>query len=70
MSTQLLRRIERYLYVSRTSPTTFGREAVRDPKLVFDLRRGRQARRPLTARVEAYLDRQEARLEAARWRRR
>jgi hypothetical protein len=70
MSTHLLRRIERYLYVSRTSPTTFGREAARDPKLVFDLRRGRQARRPLTARIEAYLDRQEARLEAARWRRR
>jgi hypothetical protein len=70
MSTELLRRIERYLYLSRTSATSFGREAARDPKLVFDLRRGRQARRPLTARVQAYLERQEARLETTRWRRR
>ena len=34
----------------------FGREAVKDPRFVFDLRKGREPR-PLTeARVRAYLE--------------
>ena len=70
MYTTLLRRIENYLRKTRTSPTRFGREAVRDPQLVFELRRGRQARRLLEARVNAYIDRQEQLLQAARCRRR
>lgn len=70
MRTKLLKRIEHYLCVSRTPPTAFGREAAHDPKLVFDLRRGRQARRPLTNRILSYLDQQEAKLEAGRWTRR
>lgn len=59
----LLRRIERYLKRSRTSPTRFGREAVRDPRFVFDLRMGRMPRRQVERRVKAYLDRCEAELE-------
>ncbi len=52
----LLRRIERYLKSSGTPPTRFGREAVRDPRLVHDLRRGREPGSAMTARVSAYLD--------------
>ena len=70
MYTTLLRRIESYLKKTRTAPTRFGREAVRDPQLVFDLRNGRQARRLTEARIHSYLDRQEALLKAERCRRR
>ena len=55
MSVQLLRRIEAYLKRSGTPATRFGREAVRDPRLVLDLRRGREPRAIMVARVEAYL---------------
>jgi len=51
----LLRQIERHLRAQRMPPTTFGREAVRDPRFVFDLRRGRQPRAKTAARVSAYL---------------
>ncbi|HEX8443098.1 MAG TPA: hypothetical protein VF631_05565 [Allosphingosinicella sp.] len=52
---QLLRRIERYLKASGTAATRFGREAVRDPRLVHDLRRGREPA-AICARVAAYID--------------
>lgn len=58
----LLRRIERHLRASGTPVTKFGREAVRDPRFVLDLRNGRQPRDAMVRRVAAYLDR----LEAAR----
>ena len=55
----LLSRVERYLRRSGTPPTRFGREAVRDPRFVFDLRRGREPREPTARRVAAYLDQRE-----------
>jgi hypothetical protein len=55
----ILRRIERYLKASGTPPTRFGRDAVRDPRLVHDLRGGRQLGGAVTARVSDYLDRSE-----------
>lgn len=55
----LLRRIERHLRQSGTPPTKFGREAVHDPRFVFDLRKGREPRSCTTSRVAAYLDRLE-----------
>ena len=59
----LNRRVERFLRRSGMSAARFGRSAVRDPRFVFDLRRGREVR-PLTERrVAAWLDEQEARLE-------
>ena len=70
MYTTLLRRIENYLKKTRTAPTRFGREAVRDPQLVFDLRNGRRTRRLTEARIHSYLDRQEALLKAEQCRRR
>jgi hypothetical protein len=62
----LLRRIERYLRGSGTTPTRFGRDAVRDPSFVFDLRLGRQPRPPVERRVQAYLDELEMQQERSR----
>ncbi len=52
----LLQQIERHLRRTGTPPTTFGREAVRDPRLVHDLKRGREVGARLAARVRAYLE--------------
>lgn len=52
----LLRRIERYLRAADMPPTRFGREAVRDPRFVFDLRRGREPGPKMERRVSAWLD--------------
>lgn len=40
----LMSDIERFLTVTCTSPSRFGRDALGDPRLVFDLRNGRQPR--------------------------
>jgi 2,4-dienoyl-CoA reductase-like NADH-dependent reductase (Old Yellow Enzyme family) len=61
----ILARIETYLKRSRTSATRFGREAARDPKLVHDLRCGRELRRTTIRRLEAFLERAEAEAAAA-----
>ena len=55
----LLRRVERYLKRSGVSPTRFGREAVRDPRFVLDLRNGREPRAATARRVAAYLEARE-----------
>jgi 2,4-dienoyl-CoA reductase-like NADH-dependent reductase (Old Yellow Enzyme family) len=52
----LLRRVEVYLRRSGMAPTRFGREAVRDPRFVFDLRKGREPRQRIVNRVCAYLE--------------
>jgi hypothetical protein len=49
--------IERYLKQSGMPPTRFGRLVARDPRLVFDLRLGRQMGPRLEARVRAFLTR-------------
>lgn len=51
----LERRIERYLQASGATPTRFGRDCARDPRLVHDLRRGREVGPRLTARILAFL---------------
>jgi tRNA-dihydrouridine synthase len=51
----LLPRIERHLRRTGVSATTFGREAVGDPRLVADLRSGRYLRPSVARRVEAHL---------------
>jgi len=62
----LLRRIEKYLRRSGTPATRFGRDAVRDPRFVFDLRCGREPRPPMRSRVSNYLDEREAQLGGGR----
>jgi hypothetical protein len=51
----LLVEIDRYLRRTGMPPTRFGREAVNDPRLVGDLRLGRQPRARVRARIEAWL---------------
>ena len=52
----LLREVEKYLRQSDVAPTRFGRDAVGDPRFVFDLRNGRDPRPTTVARVRAYLE--------------
>jgi hypothetical protein len=60
----LLRRIERHLRRTGIRPCSFGRSAARDPRLVFDMRRGREPRPVLARRLRTYLDAREAELDA------
>ena len=55
----LLRRIERFLRKSDMPATRFGRETVRDPRFVFDLRSGREPRSETVRRVHDWLDARE-----------
>jgi hypothetical protein len=52
----LLREVEKFIRRSDIAPTRFGREAVGDPRCVFDLRRGRDPRPRTIARVRAFLE--------------
>lgn len=52
----LLRIIERFLRENDISASRFGREAVRDPRLIHDLRRGREPRLRTEKRVLAYIE--------------
>ena len=52
----LLREVEKFIRRSDIAPTRFGREAVGDPRFVFDLRRGRDPRPRTIARVRAFLE--------------
>ena len=52
----LLREVEKFLRQNDTPPTRFGREAVGDPRFVFDLRNGRDPRPQTIERVLAYLE--------------
>ena len=51
----LLTKIETYLRRTGIPPTRFGRDAVRDPRFVHDLRRGRSVGDRVARRVIAYL---------------
>jgi hypothetical protein len=55
----LLYKVESFLQRHSLSPTRFGRLAVRDPRLVFDLRRGREPRERTARRIEAYMARED-----------
>ena len=54
----LLWQIERHLKATGISPTRFGRMAVKDPRLVHDLRRGRQPGERMRRRVLAFIGHQ------------
>jgi hypothetical protein len=53
----LLDDIELHLVRHRQAPSSFGREALRDPRFVFDLRRGRGVGPRVQRRIETYLSR-------------
>lgn len=55
MPSPLLPRVNRFLKESGLPPTLFGRMAVRDPRLVSDLRSGREPGQHLCGRVEHFI---------------
>ncbi|TPE63973.1 hypothetical protein FJQ54_03815 [Sandaracinobacter neustonicus] len=52
----LLHAIETCLRLSNVPPSRFGRDSVRDPRLVHDLRRGRQPGRRMEERVKRHIE--------------
>ncbi|QGP79243.1 hypothetical protein [Sphingobium sp. CAP-1] len=52
----LLTTIERFLREFQMPPTRFGRDCARDPRLVFDLRMGREPGDRVTRRVEHFMN--------------
>jgi len=51
----VLRNIQKFLKTSGMPPTKFGRLAVNDPRLVGDLRNGREPGARMVRRIEAFL---------------
>ena len=51
-----LRIIEQFLRRTGMAPTRFGQSAARDPRLVFDLRRGREPTERMRRRVEHFVN--------------
>jgi hypothetical protein len=56
MNMVLLRKIEVFLKQTGMAPTRFGRNSVRDPRLVFDMRNGREPGNRMTQRVEHFMN--------------
>ncbi len=52
----LLRDVEKFLRASQVSAARFGRDVMRDPRFVFDLRKGREPRGATVSKVRAYLE--------------
>ena len=52
----LLREVEKFLRDAKVPAARFGREVMRDPRFVFDLRNGREPRSGTISRVRAYLE--------------
>lgn len=52
---QLLFAVEHFLRTKAIAPTRLGRDAVSDPRFVFDLRNGRSPRQATSARVLAHM---------------
>jgi hypothetical protein len=51
----LLTDIEKHLARHQMAPSRFGRDVTRDPRLVFDLRRGRGAGPRVRRRIEMFM---------------
>ena len=51
----LIMLVERHLRNTGMAPTTFGRQAIGDPRLVGDLRNGRQPRHATEQRILAHM---------------
>ena len=53
---RIIRDVENFLKQRNIAPTRFGRDAMGDPRFVFDLRRGREPGPRTVRRVRAYLE--------------
>ncbi len=49
------RQVENFLNEQQMPPTVFGRLAVRDPRLVLDMRIGREVRPEMADRLNAFM---------------
>ncbi|HEX8512269.1 MAG TPA: hypothetical protein VF688_04110 [Allosphingosinicella sp.] len=65
MKWSLRRRIEQFLKRTRISPTRLGLDVTGDPKLVFTIRKGREPRPRMEAKIIAYMERIDRELEQA-----
>ncbi|RXR29283.1 hypothetical protein EQG66_07280 [Sphingobium fluviale] len=52
----ILRKIESFLRDTGMAPTRFGRDAVRDPRLVFDIRNGREPSPRMIQKIEHFMN--------------
>ena len=52
----LLKEIEKFLRSSGVPAARFGRDAINDPRFVFDLRRGHEPRPQTVARIVDFLE--------------
>ena len=52
----LLREVENFLRHTKVPPARFGREVMGDPRLVFDLRNGREPRARTVERIRKFLE--------------
>lgn len=52
----ILRKIESFLRDTGMAPTRFGRDAVRDPRLVFDMRNGREPSPKMIQKIEHFMN--------------
>ena len=51
----LLREVENFLRDTKIPPARFGREAMGDPRFVFDLRKGREPGHRTVERIRKFL---------------
>jgi hypothetical protein len=51
------RMVERFLREQDMPPTVFGRQAARDPRLVLDMRMGREVRSAMAERLTQFMAR-------------
>lgn len=66
MQRSLLQNIEAFLKESAMPPSVFGRAAVHDPRLVSDLRGGREPGREIICRTEHFMNKWRADRHAGR----
>ena len=52
----LLKEVEKYIRQNGIAPTRFGRDVLRDPRFVFDLRNGREPCPRTVARIRRFLE--------------
>lgn len=64
MQRTILQIIEKFLTETAMPPTLFGRLSVRDPRFVFDLRRGRQPGARVKSRIEHFMNKWRTHLAA------
>lgn len=51
----MLRSVEMFLKETGMAPTRFGRDSVRDPRIVFDMRNGREPGGRMRRRLEHFM---------------